>query len=137
MATTDDSYLLLVQDTTPEVYEAMSADERRKALDRWNAWVDGMAAKGKLRDGQPLQSGGRLVSGARGERVTDGPFAEAKELVGGYFLLADTTLEEATAIARQCPLLPYGMTVEIRPIAAACHLATSLGWETMRGPATA
>ena len=137
MATTDDSYLLLVQDTTPEVYEAMSPDERRKALDRWNAWVDGMAAKGKLRDGQPLQSGGRLVSGARGERVTDGPFAEAKELVGGYFLLADTTLEEATAIARQCPLLPYGMTVEIRPIAAACHLATSLGWETMRGPATA
>ena len=137
MATTDDSYLLLVRDTTPEVYEAMSPDERRKALDRWNAWVDGMAAKGKLRDGQPLQSGGRLVSGARGERVTDGPFAEAKELVGGYFLLADTTLEEATAIARQCPLLPHGMTVEIRPVAAACHLATSLGWETMRGPATA
>jgi hypothetical protein len=137
MATTDDSYLLLVRDTTPEVYETMSPDERRKALDRWNAWVDGMAAKGKLRDGQPLQSSGRLVSGARGERVTDGPFAEAKELVGGYFLLADTTLEEATAIARLCPLLPHGMTVEIRPIAAACHLATSIGWETMRGPATA
>ena len=137
MATTSESYLLLVRDTTPEVYETMSPDERRKALDRWNAWVDGMAERGKLRDGQPLQSGGRLISGARGERVTDGPFAEAKELVGGYFLLAETTLEEATAIARQCPLLPHGMTVEIRPIAAACHLATSIGWETMRGPTPA
>ena len=137
MATTDSSYLLLVRDTTPEVYEKMSADERRQALDRWNAWVDGMTARGKLRDGQPLKDAARLVAGSRGERVTDGPFAEAKELVGGYFLLADTTLEEATAIARQCPLLPHGMTVEVRPIAAACHLATSLGWETMRGPATA
>lgn len=137
MATTSDSYLLLVRDTTPEVYEAMSSDERRKALDRWNAWVDGMAARGKLRDGRPLKETARVVSGSRGERVTDGPFAEAKELVGGYFLLAETTLEEATAIARQCPLLPFGMTVEIRPIAAACHLATSIGWETMRGPAPA
>ena len=137
MATTDSSYLLLVRDTTPEVYETMSAEERRKALGRWNAWVDGMAARGKLRAGQPLKEAARLVSGPRGERVTDGPFAEAKELVGGYFLLADTTQDEATAIARQCPLLPHGMTVEIRPMAAACHVATSIGWVTMRGPAPA
>lgn len=135
MAATASSYLLLVRETTPEVYEAMSPDERRQALDRWNAWVGRMAADGRLRDGQPLQSSGRLVAGARGERVTDGPYTEAKELVGGYFLLTDTTLEAATAIAQQCPLLPCGMTVEIRPIAAACHLATSLGWETMDGPA--
>ena len=137
MATTDSSYLLLVRDTTPEVYETMSADQRRQALDRWNAWVDAMAARGRLRDGQPLKESARLVSGARGERVTDGPFAAAKELVGGDCRLGDTTLEEAPARARQCPLLPHGMTGEIRPGAAACHLATSIGWETMRGPATA
>lgn len=137
MKPTPSSFLLLVRETTPEAYDAMSPAERRRSLDRWNAWVDEMAARGKLRDGQPLQATGRLVSGARGERVTDGPFTEAKELVGGYFLLTDVTLDEATAIAQQCPNLAYGMTVEIRPIAAACHLATSLGWETMRGPATA
>jgi hypothetical protein len=137
MAASSSAYLLLVRETTPEAYDAMSPGERRQALDRWNAWVDGMAARGKLHDGRPLQSQARLVSGARGERVTDGPYAEAKELVGGYFLLTDTTLEEATAIAQQCPLLPCGMTVEIRPIAAACHLATSIGWETMRGRTTA
>lgn len=137
MDPTPSAFLLLVRETTPETYELMSPAERRRSLDQWNAWVDGMAARGKLRDGQPLASTGRLVSGKRGERVTDGPFAEAKELVGGYFVLTDVTLHEATTIAQQCPNLPYGMTVEIRPIAAACHLATSLGWETMRGPATA
>lgn len=137
MATTVCDFLLLVRETTPEAYDVMSPAQRRESLDRWNAWVDGMAARGRLRDGQPLQSSARLVSGARGERVTDGPFAEAKELVGGYFVLTGVTLEDVTEIARRCPNLPYGMTVEIRPIAQACHLATALGWETMRGPATA
>ena len=94
MATTSESYLLLVRDTTPEVYETMSPDERRKALDRWNAWVDGMAERGKLRDGQPLQSGGRLISGARGERVTDGPFAESREIVGGYAVFEVASKQE-------------------------------------------
>lgn len=128
------SYLLLVRDTTPEVYETMTAAETRRCLDHWNAWVDGMAATGALKDGRPLGAAGRLVSGARGEKVTDGPFAEAKELVGGYFLLEDLTLDDATAIAQRCPLLPYGMTVEVRPVAAVCHLASALGWETMREP---
>ncbi|HET7584732.1 MAG TPA: YciI family protein [Gemmatimonadaceae bacterium] len=135
MAAATSDYLLLVRETTPEVYERMSTDERRASLDRWNAWVDRMAATGKLRDGQPLASAARLVAGAKGERVVDGPFAEAKELVGGYFLLAGMTLDDVTQLARECPNLPYGMTVEIRPIANACHLATSIGWERMRGPA--
>lgn len=134
---TNAAYLLLVRDTTPEVYATMTADETRRSLDRWNAWVDEMAATGKLKDGRPLAERVRLVAGARGEKVTDGPFAEAKELVGGYFLLEGLTLDEATAIAQRCPLLPHGMTVEVRPVAAVCHLATALGWETMRGPAAA
>ncbi|HET9985708.1 MAG TPA: YciI family protein [Longimicrobiales bacterium] len=135
MGTTVSSYLLLVRDTTPEVYATMTPAETRQCLDRWNAWVDEMAATGKLRDGQPLGEKARLVSGKRGEKITDGPFAEAKELVGGYFLLEGVTLDDATAMAQRCPLLPHGMTVEVRPVAAVCHLATSLGWETMRGPA--
>ena len=101
MATTSESYLLLVRDTTPEVYETMSPDERRKALDRWNAWVDGMAERGKLRDGQPLQSGGRLISGARGQRVTDGPFAESKEVTGGFAIIEVESRARAIELARQ------------------------------------
>jgi len=93
--------------------------------------VDEMAEGDRLQAGQPLQAGGRLVAGT-GERAVDGPFAEAKELVGGFFLLTAGSMEEVTALARRCPLLSYGMTVEIRPVAEACHLATALGMRTMR-----
>ena len=134
MAATSTEYLLLVTDTTPEVYDRMTADERRTSLDRWNEWVDGMSDRGLLRAGQPLVAAARMVSGAGGRKVFDGPFTEAKELVGGYFILGGTTLDEVTEIARQCPNLQNGMTVEIRPIANACHLAESLGWETMKAP---
>jgi hypothetical protein len=136
MNTESSAYLLLVRETSPESYEALSQEEKRHCLEEWNGWVDGMATQGKLEAGHPLEDARRVVSGAHGGRVTDGPFTEAKELVGGYFLLTDTTLDEATAIARSCPLLPFGMTVEIREIAPACHLARSLGWETMREPET-
>ena len=52
--------------------------------------------------------------------VSDGPFAEAKETVAGYFLLTVADEDEAIEIAKQCPALPYGMTVEIRPLLARC-----------------
>jgi hypothetical protein len=58
-----------------------------------------------------------VVSGARGERVTDGPYAEAKEVVGGYFFLTVANIDEATEIAKKCPGLPLGLTVEVRPVA--------------------
>ncbi len=62
---------------------------------------------------------GRLVSGPQGQRVTDGPFAEAKEVVGGYFLLTVADIDEATEIAKGCPGLPLGLVVEVRPVADA------------------
>lgn len=154
------SYLLVFRETTPERYEEMSCEERRAALARWNAWCDGLLAEGRLQAGNTLAPEGRVVSRAGGTRAVvsaaehaaeriagraaghttgravDGPFAEAKELIGGYILLHAGSLEEAVAIAEGCPNLPYGMEVEVRPVAQACHLARSLGWATMRGPAT-
>lgn len=137
MTTPPSTYLLLVRETRPEAYEGMTPEESRRALDRWNAWVDRMGATGKLAVANPLESKVTLVSGPRGEHMVDGPYAEAKEVVAGFFLLADTTLEEVTAMARECPNLPNGMTVEIRQVAGACHLARAIGWETMKGPGTA
>lgn len=125
-------YVLLVRDTTPDVYESMSAEQRRDLLNRWNGWCDEMATGDRLQSAAPLDNGGRIVAGARGERVLDGPFSEAKEMVGGFFLLTADGMDEVTAIAQRCPLLSYGMTVEIRPVIEACHLATSLGMNTMR-----
>jgi len=64
----------------------------------------------------PLGPQGRMVAGPRGERVTDGPYAEAKEAIGGYLFLTVADFDEATAIAKMCPGLPLGLTVEVRPI---------------------
>lgn len=134
---TDSAYMLIFRESTPEAYEELSTEERRQELDRWNAWCDSLAGEGRLQHGHPLRAEGRVVSAAGGRRGIDGPFAEAKELVGGYIIVTARDLDAATAIAEQCPLLPFGMTVEVRPVAGGCHLAQSLGWETMRGPATA
>lgn len=126
------AYLLIFRESTPERYEAMSVDERREALRRWNAWCDKLAAQGKLLSGNPLLPEGRVISRARPGGGVDGPFAEAKEMIGGYFLLSAASLDEATAIAEQSPNLPYGMTIEVRPVAGGCHLARSLGLRGMR-----
>jgi hypothetical protein len=61
------------------------------------------------------------VSG-KSRTVTDGPFAEAKEAVGGYFMLNVDTMDEAVAIARECPGLAYGVKVEVRPVLGECSL---------------
>ena len=135
MGAPSSTFLLIFHETSPARYSGLTYDERREALERWNAWCDDLAGRGLLQQGNTLAPEGRRVSAARGTTAMDGPFAEAKELIGGYMVLAAETLEEATAAAERCPNLRYGMEVEVRPIAQACHLARSLGRETMRGPA--
>jgi hypothetical protein len=120
METNSSPYLLIFRDTSPEAYMALSADQRQKLMQQWNSWYDGLAARGKVQHGHPLEPQGCVVSGSHGARVVDGPFAESKEAIGGYFLLTVASLEEATQIAQQCPSLSHGMTVEVRPVAEAC-----------------
>lgn len=120
METKTSPYLLIFRESSPESYKSMSPAQRQQLMQQWNAWYDGLAAQGKVQHGHPLEPQGRVISGTRGERVVDGPFAEATEAIGGYFLLTVAGLEEATAIAQQCPSLPFGLTVEVRPIAEAC-----------------
>lgn len=112
-------YLLIFRDATPDAYKALSPEQRQQLLTQWNNWYDGLASQGKVQHGHPLEPEGRVVS-ARGDRVVDGPFAEAKEAIGGYFFLQVADLEEATEIAKQCPSLRYGLTVEVRPVAEFC-----------------
>ncbi len=126
-------FLLIFRDSKPESYEAMTAQERQQLLNAWNAWYDNLIETGKASHGHPLEATGRVVSGARGERVVDGPYPEAKEAIAGYFYLHVSDLDEATAIAQRCPNLPHGMLVEVRPVAGACHLAHSLGMDSMKG----
>jgi len=125
------TYMLLFRDAPPAVYEAMTPGQRTAALDDWNAWYDSIASRGVMHSAHPLESPVRIVSGPRGEQVLDGPFAEAKELIAGYFMFTAEDLDEVTVIAQQCPNLKHGMTVEVREVAGGCHLAKSLGRKGM------
>lgn len=120
MSEATSAYLLFFREPHGDCYEGLSPEQRTDLGNQWNAWYEGLAARGKVQHGHPLHPTGRVVTGTRGGSIVDGPFAEAKEAIGGYFLLTVSGLEEATEIARQCPSLYLGMTVEVRPIADAC-----------------
>lgn len=113
------SYLFLIRNAGPDVHAHLSPAQREQLAKQWNDWVESLAAQGKLAHASPLGETGRVVSGVAGERVIDGPYAEGKEVVGGYFFLNVGSLDEAAAIAKQCPGLPLGLTVEVRPVLAA------------------
>jgi hypothetical protein len=116
---TPSEYMLLFRNSA-EWYRDLSPDELQKFTNQWMSWYDRLAAQGKLTVGRPLAREGKIVSGKSGQFVVDGPFAESKEAIGGYFLLTVETIEEAVKIAQDCPGLPYGVTVEVRPIAVKC-----------------
>jgi hypothetical protein len=94
----------------------LSAEEIQQTMSRWSAWFDRLTNEGKAKLGQPLTSAGKIVSGKKGLAVVDGPFTESKEAVAGYILLRVADLDAATKIAKECPGLDFGMSVEIRSI---------------------
>ncbi len=107
-------------------YKGLSPEQMEQVADRWMAWFNGLKEQGTAVAGNPLEPAGKVVSGANGRVVSDGPFAESKESIGGYFLLNVPSLDEAVAIAQNCPGLPYGIRVEVRPVAAECPIADEL-----------
>jgi len=125
MQTDKTPYMLLFRNTGPEIYNGLSPEQRQQLVARWNTWFDGLLAQGKAVEGQPLEIETRVVSGPGGARITDGPFPEAKEAVGGYVKLMVESLEEATEIAQRHPGLAYGLIVEIREMTPHCHLGVN------------
>jgi hypothetical protein len=115
---TANEYLLLFRGTG--WYQQLSPEEIQEVMGRWTAWFERLSLQGKLKSGLPLHHEGKIVSGKNGRSVADGPFAESKEAIGGFFLLQADDLDEAVRIAKQCPTLDYGLTVEVRPVAESC-----------------
>ena len=90
------------------------------------AWFDGLQARGIVRAGNPLARNGVVLSGKDAREVADGPFAESKEVIGGYLVLQVAVLDEAVAVARECPTLDFGITVEVRPMLDECPISARL-----------
>ena len=112
----------------------LSPEEIQKAMGQFMGWFERLREEGRLKAGQPLERQGKIVSGKKGRTVADGPFAESKEAVGGYFLLTVADIDEAVEIAQQCPILEYGSTVEVRPVAEQCPTCEQHGIETHTRP---
>lgn len=112
-------HLLLIRGT--HWNRGMSPAELQSVMTNFYAWVDGLVKAGVHRGAQPLVEEGKLVSGVKGATVTDGAFAESKEAIAGYFLLAVSSIDEALRFAQACPILAYGAQIEVRPIADLCR----------------
>jgi len=100
------------------VLKGLTTDEWRQLREETLAYVDMLRSSGRLVDARPLRSA-RTASTVRVRHgraaVTDGPFAETKEQIGGYFLIEAATVEEARDIAAKWPSAKFG-TIEVRPV---------------------
>jgi len=93
----------------------MSPEEMQQHMGKWMAWVEEMTARGEYKGGHPLKPEGKGISGAD-KIVTDGPFAELKECIGGYMIIAAKDIDHAVTIGKDCPVFETGGRVEVRPI---------------------
>ncbi len=104
-----------------------SPEQIQAAIDAFYAWHEQAVADGRMKSGQRLGMQGKLVTH---RSVIDGPFAEAKEVVGGYWFIVATSLDEAAAIAAESPCLACGLMYEIRPVDQHRASATVVSNET-------
>ena len=108
-------YMLLLHDAG-SFPEDMSPAEMQAVIQRYVAWRERAAAGGRQVSGYKLRDGqGRVMRGKGTASVTDGPYAEAREVIGGVFLLDAKDYDDAVALARDCPHLDFG-SIEIREI---------------------
>lgn len=108
--------------------KGISPSEAQEGIIAMMAWIDDLKAKGIVLAGQPLDFAGGVVSSKDG-LVTDGPYVESKEAVGGYLITRADSFEAAMEAARGCPVLKYGLVIEVRPIIGQCHIADEFGLE--------
>src|SRR2546422_10229176 len=108
-------YMLLFRGN--DWHKGLSPEEMQTVVSQWKGWFDRLTAQGTAIAGNPLEGEGKIVSGKNGRVVADGPFAESKEAIGGYFLLQVKRFDEALALAKKGPGLGYGSVVGGRAVA--------------------
>jgi hypothetical protein len=111
---TTSEYLLLFRNTG--WHKELSAEEIQQNMARFTAWFERLSNAGQFKGGGPLAHSGKMI--APKKAVTDGPFAESKEAIAGFFVIQANSLEQAVELAKGCPGLDFGQTVEVRAIVA-------------------
>ena len=99
---------------TPNAEHQASPEQMQAGIQQWQDWIGGIAAQGKFVNTNQLGKEGKTLQA--GNVITDGPYAEVKEIVGGYIIVKAGHLDEAIALAEGCPILQMGGHVEVRDI---------------------
>lgn len=105
-------YLLILFDSN-ENYEAMTPEDYQNEIELHGKWIQELGEH--YDSGEALEEASKTIRGKE-HMVTDGPFIEAKELVGGFYVIRANSLEEATDLAKGCPTLRLGGSIEVRPV---------------------
>ncbi len=93
-----------------------SPEQMQKTMEKWMAWFKELGENGHMKDpGHPLEHTGKVVKGKQ-KAVMDGPYAEAKDVIGGFTVIEAKDLAQATELSKGCPILDVGGSVEVRPI---------------------
>ena len=107
-------FLMLFRNEKVENAEKPSAEQMQAMMKQWQTWITGLAATGNYSGTNRLLPEGKTIK--PGNVITDGPYPEAREVLGGYLLVKANSLDEAVEMAKGCPNLAYGGNVEIRAV---------------------
>jgi len=109
-------FMLIFRNAMPKHNEKPSAEQMQIMVSQWQNWITEISYQGKYSSTNRLLPEGKTIS--PGKMVTDGPFVEGKEMVSGYLVIKSENLNDAVELAKSCPALEYGGTVEVRSVMA-------------------
>ena len=92
-----------------------SPEEMQEHMQKWGIWMENLGKSGHFVSGLPLNGDGKVVE-KEGAIITDGPYTEGKEIVGGYLIVKARDLDHATELSRECPIFEHEGIVEVREI---------------------
>lgn len=93
---------------------SQSPEQMQASMGKWMAWIEKLSKAGKYVAGEPLLPGGKMVNGVK--KVTDGPFTEGKEVVGGFFIVNAADMDEALSYCEDYPDYDKGGTIQVRQV---------------------
>ena len=93
-----------------------SPEQMQANMGKWLAWIEKLNKDGRYVAGEPLLPGGKLVTGKNGKSVTDGPYTEGKELVGGFFIVNANDINEAVKLCDDYPDYELGGSIQVRQV---------------------
>ncbi len=100
-----------------EAFASFTPEQAQQALQMFYDWTEKLRSEGRYISADRLKVGGNVIRICQGHAVVDGPYAETKEGVGGYFMITAADAAAATELAKGCPVLTYGGIIEVREVA--------------------